>query len=148
MPGSKREVQNAKEEGVNFLWNRQPVGIEKLAGGSLGLKLVTTQLGEADEKGRRKPVVIEGSEEVLECDHVIVAFGFQTEAASWFESAGIKIDQWNRTVAPQEQKFKHQTSNPKVFAGGDLVRGADLVVRAVFEGRNAAEGILGYLGIW
>ena len=148
MPGSKREVQNAKEEGVEFLWNRQPVGIERRSDGSLGLKLVTTQLGEADEKGRRKPVVIEGSEEVLECDHVIVAFGFQTEAASWFEANGIQVDPWNRTVAPLEQKFKHQTSNPKVFAGGDQVRGADLVVRAVFEGRNAAEGILGYLGIW
>jgi len=148
MPGSKREVANAKEEGVEFQWNRQPVGIEKLADGSLGLKLVTTQLGDADANGRRKPVVIEGSDEILECDHVIVAFGFQTEAASWFESAGIKVDQWNRIVAPEAQKFKHQTSNPKVFAGGDMVRGADLVVRAIFEGRNAAEGIMEFLGVW
>ncbi len=148
MPGSKREVANAKEEGVDFLWNRQPVGIEKLADGSLGLKLVTTQMGDADANGRRKPVVIEGSEEVLACDHVIVAFGFQTEAAGWFEAAGIQVDAWNRTVAPEVQKFKHQTSNAKVFAGGDMVRGADLVVRAIYEGRNAAEGILEFLGVW
>lgn len=148
MPGSKREVQNAKEEGVEFLWNRQPVGIEKLADGSLGLKLVTTEMGEPDEKGRRKPVIVAGSEEILECDYVIIAFGFQTEAASWFEAQGIQVDAWNRTVAAAEQKFKHQTSNPKVFAGGDQVRGADLVVRAVFEGRQAAEGMLEFLGVW
>lgn len=148
MPGSKREVANAKEEGVDFLWNRQPVGVEKLADGRLGLKLVTTQLGEPDEKGRRKPVVIAGSDEVVECDHVVVAFGFQTESAPWFEAAGIKVDAWQRTVAPLEQRYKHQTSNPKVFAGGDQVRGADLVVRAIFEGRQAAEGMLEFLGVW
>ena len=148
MPGSKREVQNAKEEGVEFLWNRQPVGVEKLADGSLGLKLVTTHLGEPDEKGRRKPVVVEGSEEVVECDHVIVAFGFQTESAPWFAANGIAVDAGNRTVAPACQRFKFQTGNPKVFAGGDQVRGADLVVRAIFEGRQAAEGMLEFLGIW
>ncbi|SFN56996.1 glutamate synthase (NADPH/NADH) small chain [Formivibrio citricus] len=148
MPGSKREVANAKEEGVEFLWNRQPVGVEKLADGSLGLKLVTTQLGEPDEKGRRKPVVVEGSEEVVECDHVIVAFGFQAEAAPWFTANGIAVDTGNRTVAPACQRYKYQTGNPKVFAGGDQVRGADLVVRAVFEGRQAAEGMLEFLGVW
>jgi glutamate synthase (NADPH/NADH) small chain len=51
-------------------------------------------------------------------------------------------------VAPANGHFKHQTSNPKIFAGGDQVRGADLVVRAVFEGRQAAEGMLSYLQVW
>ncbi|SFZ75766.1 FAD-dependent oxidoreductase [Chitinimonas taiwanensis] len=147
MPGSKREVQNAKEEGVEFLWNRQPVEIVQ-RGSKLGVKLVTTQLGEPDAKGRRAPVVVAGSEEIIECDHVIVAFGFQVQPESWFAKHGISTDERGRTVARERQTYKHQTSNPKVFAGGDQVRGADLVVRAVFEGRQAAEGMLAYLGVW
>lgn len=147
MPGSRREVENAKEEGVHFLWNRQPVEIVQ-RGQSLGVKLVTTQLGEPDAKGRRAPVLVPGSEEILECDHVIIAFGFQVEPASWFAPQGINSDDRGRTIAPERQAFKHQTSNPKIFAGGDQVRGADLVVRAVFEGRQAAEGILQYLQVW
>ncbi len=147
MPGSKREVANAKEEGVEFLWNRQPVEIIQL-NGALGVKLVTTRLGEPDAKGRRSPVVVPGSEEIIECDRVIIAFGFQVKPEAWFEAHSIRVDERGRTVAAERQKFKHQTSNPKVFAGGDQVRGADLVVRAVFEGRQAAEGMLAYLGIW
>jgi glutamate synthase (NADPH/NADH) small chain len=147
MPGSKREVANAKEEGVEFLWNRQPVAIIQTANG-LGVKLVTTTLGEPDAKGRRTPVVVPGSEEIIECDRVIIAFGFQASPANWFAHHGITVDERGRTIAPEHQTFKHQTANPKVFAGGDQVRGADLVVRAVFEGRQAAEGILGYLGVY
>lgn len=148
MPGSKREVANAKEEGVEFAWNSQPVKIEKNADGSLALTLVSTQLGAPDEKGRRRPELVAGSERVIECDHVIVAFGFSTEPESWFDAQGVKTDDWGRTIAAEKQTFKHQTSNPKIFAGGDQVRGADLVVRAVYEGRNAAEGILEYIGAW
>jgi glutamate synthase (NADPH/NADH) small chain len=85
---------------------------------------------------------------VIECDHVIVAFGFSVEPESWFDAQGVKTDDWGRTIAAEKQTFKHQTSNPKIFAGGDQVRGADLVVRAVYEGRNAAEGILEYIGAW
>ncbi|QDQ27428.1 glutamate synthase small subunit [Chitinimonas arctica] len=147
MPGSKREVGNAREEGVEFLWNRQPVEIVQLAGG-LGVKLVTTTLGDADDKGRRAPIVVEGSEEIIECDHVIIAFGFQVKPEDWFEQHGIRTDERGRTLAAERQLYKHQTSNPKVFAGGDQTRGADLVVRAVFEGRQAAEGMLAYLGVW
>ncbi len=148
MPGSKREVANAKEEGVQFLWNRQPVGIQQKADGTLALTLVTTRLGEPDEKGRRRAENVPDSEEVIECDHVIIAFGFQAEAASWFDAQGIKTDDWGRTVAPANQTLKYQTANPKIFAGGDQVRGADLVVRAVYEGRQAAEGILEFVGVW
>ncbi|AXK39349.1 FAD-dependent oxidoreductase [Crenobacter cavernae] len=148
MPGSKREVANAKEEGVEFLWNRQPLGIEQAADGSLLLRLADTRLGAPDAHGRRAAEVLEGSEQVIECDHVVIAFGFQAEAADWFGHTGIKTDKRGRTVAPEKQPFKFQTSNPKVFAGGDQVRGADLVVRAVFEGRQAAEGMLEYLQIW
>src|SRR5690606_30763577 len=76
MPGSKREVANAREEGVNFLFNRQPVEI--IGNGKVeGVKVVTTQLGEPDENGRRRPVVVDGSEEILPADVVLIAFGFR-----------------------------------------------------------------------
>jgi len=146
MPGSKREVANAKEEGVEFLWNRQP--IEIVGNGKVeGIKLVTTQLGEPDERGRRRPEIMEGSEEILECDRVIVAFGFQPSPAEWFKDFSIDIDERGRVVAPANHAFKYQTSNPKIFAGGDMVRGSDLVVTAVYEGRLAAEGILDFLDV-
>ncbi|WP_137937142.1 FAD-dependent oxidoreductase [Chitinivorax sp. B] len=148
MPGSKREVENAKEEGVQFLWNRQPTGVVKLDNGSLGVQLVTTRLGAPDTRGRRSPEIVEGSDEIIECDHVIIAFGFQVEPETWFDVQGIKTDERGRTLAASRQVYKYQTSNPKVFAGGDQVRGADLVVRAVYEGRQAAEGMLAYMGLW
>lgn len=146
MPGSKREVTNAKEEGVNFLWNRQPI---EIVGGDRveGVKVVTTQLGEPDERGRRRPEPVPGSEEIIMADAVIIAFGFRPSPADWFTDAKIEIDDRGRVNASDDQIFKKQTTNPKVFAGGDMVRGSDLVVTAVFEGRQAAEGILDYLDV-
>jgi glutamate synthase (NADPH/NADH) small chain len=146
MPGSKREVANAKEEGVEFLWNRQPVeivGDDKVE----GVKVVTTELGAPDARGRRTPQVVPGSEEIIPADRVIIAFGFQPNPASWFSQFEIGCDERGRVKAPALGHYKHQTTNPKVFAGGDMVRGSDLVVTAVFEGRTAAEGILDYLGV-
>ena len=146
MPGSKREVANAKEEGVKFLWNRQPVEI--VGDGKVeGVKVVTTQLGEPDERGRRRPEPVPGSEEVIPADAVLVAFGFRPSPAPWFADFGIELDQWSRVKASGEAEFKYQTSNPKVFAGGDMVRGSDLVVTAVYEGREAAQGILEFLKV-
>jgi len=145
MPGSKREVGNAKEEGVQFLWNRQPVEI--VGNGKVeGVKLVTTELGPPDARGRRTPVVIPGSEEIIPADRVIVAFGFRPSPQPWFEQHQIAIDQGGRVIA-KGQPYTFQTANPKVFAGGDMVRGSDLVVTAVYEGREAAKGILGYLDL-
>ncbi len=145
MPGSKREVSNAKEEGVAFLWNRQPVEI--VGNGKVeGVKLVTTQLGAPDARGRRSPEVIPGSEEIVPADHVIVAFGFRPSPQPWFADHGISLDQAGRVIA-KGNTHAFQTSNPKVFAGGDMVRGSDLVVTAVYEGRQAAEGILEYLNV-
>ncbi len=146
MPGSKREVANAKEEGVKFLWNRQP--IEIVGDGKVeGVKVVTTQLGAPDERGRRRPEPIPGSEEIIPADRVLIAFGFRPSPAKWFETAGIATDERGRVVAPANNEYKYQTSNAKVFAGGDMVRGSDLVVTAIWEGRQAAEGILDYLGV-
>ena len=147
MPGSKREVANAKEENVQFSWNSQPVEIVGDNGKVTGLKIIKTQLGEPDERGRRRPEPIAGSEETIPADHVIIAFGFRPSPQDWFKDFSIDIDDRGRIKAASEQEFKHQTSNPKVFAGGDMVRGSDLVVTAVYEGRQAAEGILDYLDV-
>jgi glutamate synthase (NADPH/NADH) small chain len=148
MPGSKREVVNAREEGVKFLFNRQPIEIVGDAdGGVTGIKVVETALGEPDENGRRRPEPIAGSEQVLPADAVIIAFGFQPSPAPWFADFGIELNSWKGVVAPEEQEYKFQTTNEKIFAGGDMVRGSDLVVTAIWEGREAAEGILDYLDV-
>ncbi len=146
MPGSRREVANAKEEGVQFLWNRQPV--EVIGNGKVeGIKLVRTELGPPDARGRRSPIIVEGSEEIIACDRVIVAFGFRPSPQPWFADFGITTDAAGRVVV-HGHAYPYQTANPKVFAGGDMVRGSDLVVTAVWEGREAAKGILAYLGLW
>lgn len=148
MPGSRREVQNAREEGVEFMFNLQPLEIVTHDDGSVaGVKMIKTQLGQPDANGRRRPEPIEGSEHVLEADAVLVAFGFQPSPAPWFADFGIGLDKWDRVVAESEQTFPYQTSNDKVFAGGDMVRGSDLVVTAIAEGRGAAEGMLDYMGV-
>ncbi|MGC9456293.1 MAG: FAD-dependent oxidoreductase [Halothiobacillaceae bacterium] len=147
MPGSRREVVNAREEGAHFLFNRQPVEIVGDAGQVTGVKLVETRLGEPDARGRRRPEVIPGSESVVEADAVVIAFGFRPSPAPWFSEHGIELDPSGRVMVNQGPERAFQTSHPKIFAGGDMVRGSDLVVTAVFEGRNAAFGILDYLEV-
>jgi glutamate synthase (NADPH/NADH) small chain len=146
MPGSMREVDNAMEEGIAFLFNRQPLEIVGKAAVE-GIKLITTELGEADEQGRRQPEIVPGSEEILPADVVVIAFGFRPSPAPWFGEHNITIDDGGRVIAPERGELPFQTSNPKVFAGGDMVRGSDLVVTAIYEGRQAAEGILDYLDV-
>jgi glutamate synthase (NADPH/NADH) small chain len=147
MPGSRREVANAREEGVKFLFNRQPIEVVGEDGKVTGVKVVETHLGEPDENGRRRPEPISGSEAVLEADAVVIAFGFRPSPAPWFETLGITTDQSGRVTAPENGRYAFQTSNEKIFAGGDMVRGSDLVVTAIWEGRQAAEGILDYLDV-
>ncbi|MAY25459.1 MAG: glutamate synthase small subunit [Polycyclovorans sp.] len=148
MPGSKREVANAKEEGVKFLFNRQPVAI--VGNGKVeGVKVVETRLGAPDARGRRRPEVVEGSEQVIPADRVAIAFGFRPSPAEWLEPHGVSLHEDGRVRVHTHAKRPHkfQTANPKIFAGGDMVRGSDLVVTAVFEGREAAEAILETLGV-
>lgn len=147
MPGSRREVNNAREEGVQFLFNRQPIEIVGEHGKVTGIKVVTTQLSAADAQDRRHPEAIAGSEEILPADAVLLAFGFRPSPADWFGSAGIQLDAGGRVLAAEQQKYKFQTSHPQIFAGGDMVRGSDLVVTAIWEGRQAAEGILDFLNV-
>jgi glutamate synthase (NADPH/NADH) small chain len=148
MPGSRREVKNAREEGVVFKFNVQPIEIVSNADGEVaGVKVVSTQMGEPDENGRRRPEVIPGSEEVLPADAVLVAFGFKPSPPAWLTDIKVDTADWGGVIAAEEQTYAFQTSNPKVFAGGDMVRGSDLVVTAVWEGRQAAQGILDYLDV-
>jgi glutamate synthase (NADPH/NADH) small chain len=148
MPGSRREVQNAREEGVEFMFNLQPLGIEVNAeGAAVGVKVVTTALGAPDAKGRRSPEPVAGSEQVLDADAVIVAFGFQPSPPKWLADQGVALDSKGRVVAAEDSLFPLQTSQQKIFAGGDMVRGSDLVVTAIAQGRKAAEGILDYLAV-
>ncbi len=144
MPGSRREVQNAKEEGVVFDFNIQPIDIlgnEKVE----GVKVVQTELGEPDQNGRRVPIPIKGSEKIYDADVVIVAFGFRASPAEWFNDFDIQTRKNGLVIAEENQKYKFQTSNEKVFSGGDMVRGSDLVVTAIWEGREAAKSIIKYV---
>jgi glutamate synthase (NADPH/NADH) small chain len=147
MPGSRREVQNAMEEGVEFLYNRQPIEVVEYFGQACGVKMVQTELGEPGADGRRRPEPIPGSEEVMEADAVIIAFGFQPSPPEWLGEVSVQTNDWDGVIAEEFQPLKFQTTNPKIFAGGDMVRGSDLVVTAIWEGRQAAEGILDYLNI-
>ncbi|MBB3230063.1 FAD-dependent oxidoreductase [Halomonas stenophila] len=146
MPGSRKEVANAREEGVEFLFNRQPVAVVG-EDGVEGVKVVRTRLGEPDENGRQRPEVVPGSEEVVPADAVVIAFGFQPSPAPWFETVGIEVDERGRVRAPEHGAHAFQTTHEKIFAGGDMVRGSDLVVTAVYEGRQAGEGILDFLDV-
>ena len=144
MPGSRREVKNAKEEGVIFNFNIQPIDIlgnKKVE----GIKTVQTILGEPDHNGRRIPIPIPDSEKIYDADVVIIAFGFRASPAEWFDEFDIKIKKDGLVIAEENQEFKFQTTNKKVFSGGDMVRGSDLVVTAIWEGREAGKSIIKYI---
>jgi glutamate synthase (NADPH/NADH) small chain len=146
MPGSRRDYRNSREEGCEFLFNRQPVeivGADKVE----AVKVVETRLGSPGPRGRRVPEPVPGSEQLIEADAVIVAFGFQPDPPDWFASLGIKLHPDGRVRVSSDPRRPFQTTHEKVFAGGDMVRGSDLVVTAVFEGREAARGILDYLDV-
>ena len=146
MPGSRREVKNSKEEGVEFLFNLQPlhiVGDDTVS----GVRVSETRLGPVGEDGRQRPENIPGTEQLLPADAVIIAFGFGASPADWFSDFDINLLPNGRVKAISDGRMPFQTTNPKVFAGGDMVRGADLVVTAVFEGREAASGIARFLNV-
>jgi glutamate synthase (NADPH/NADH) small chain len=143
MPGSRREYLNATEEGARFMFLTNPIA---LAGGENGsvsaARCVQMELGEPDTKGRRKPQPVPGSEFDVPVDVVLVAFGFDpVPIFAAGNSDNIEVNSWGGVVVNADQ----MTSVAGIFAGGDLVRGPDLVVRAVRDGRKAAAGIHEYL---
>jgi glutamate synthase (NADPH/NADH) small chain len=142
MPGSMREVRHAEEEGVEFVWQAAPEAF--LGDGAVsGVRMVRMRLGAPDASGRQRPEPVEGSHVTLEADLVIKALGFDPEdLPALFDQPELTVTRWG-TVRIDWQTM--MTPMAGVFAGGDIVRGASLVVWAVRDGRDAAEGIHHYL---
>ena len=138
MPGSKKEVVNAKEEGVEYIFNVSPNKIIKEGDLAVGIEVLKTGLSEADESGRQRVSIIEGSEYIEEADVIIFALGFSPEAPAFLNDAKVETNSWGGI----EINDKCQTSNPKFYAGGDCKRGAHLAVTAALDGREAAAEIV------
>ncbi|MGH1458385.1 MAG: NAD(P)-dependent oxidoreductase [Paracoccaceae bacterium] len=141
MPGSQREVQNAEEEGVEFVWLAAPKGF---AGDPVsGVMVQKMRLGAPDASGRQSPEVIEGADYVEEADLVVKALGFEPEdiPALW-DTPELEVTRWGTIKAAFTSGA---TSLEGVYAVGDIVRGASLVVWAIKDGRDSAEAILTYL---
>ncbi len=142
MPGSQREVANAEEEGVEFVWLSAPRGF--VAGNGVeGVTVQKMRLGAPDASGRRSPEVIPGADYVEPAELVIKALGFEPEALpKLWGVEGLDVTRWGTVKA---HFATHATSLPGVYAAGDIVRGASLVVWAIRDGREAADAILAYL---
>ena len=142
MPGSAREVLNAEEEGVEFIWLSSPKefsGTNKVE----TVKASKMKLGEPDESGRRKPIEEKNSDFEIKADLVIKALGFDPEnLPELFDENSLQVSRWGTIKADFDTM---ETSIPGVFAAGDIIRGASLVVWAIKDGRDAAENIDKYL---
>ena len=142
MPGSAREVANAEEEGVEFVWLSSPkkfIGTNKVE----GLNVDKIKLGEPDDSGRRKPEIQKNSEFNIKADIVIKALGFDPEnLPKLFGSNDLKVTKWGTIKADFDTM---ETNLSGVFAAGDIIRGASLVVWAIKDGRDAALSIKKFL---
>ena len=142
MPGSAREVSNAEEEGVEFIWLSSPkkfIGENKIE----NIIVDKIKLGEPDDSGRRTPEIQKNSEFAIKTDMAIKALGFNPEnIPKLFNSENLKVTQWGTLKADLDTM---ETNLPGVFAAGDIVRGASLVVWAIKDGRDAANSIKKYL---
>ena len=142
MPGSAREVENAEEEGVEFVWLSSP---KEFKGKNKVEKILVDkiELGEPDETGRRKPKIKDGSQYEINADMVIKSLGFDPEdLPNLFGNPNLKVTQWGTIKADFDTL---QTNLDGVFAAGDIVRGASLVVWAIKDGRDASLSIKKYL---
>ncbi|QDL90793.1 NAD(P)-dependent oxidoreductase [Paroceanicella profunda] len=139
MPGSQRETQNAEEEGVEFVWLAAPRGFTG-QGSVSGVRVAKMRLGSPDASGRRSPEEIPGADYTEDAELVVKALGFEPEdLPKLWGTAGLETTRWGTIKADFRT---HQTSLEGVFAVGDIVRGASLVVWAIRDGREAAESIL------
>lgn len=139
MPGSRREVSNAEEEGVEFVWLSAPKGFLGHAEVA-GVKVARMRLGRPDASGRRSPEPIAGADSTEPADLAIKALGFEPEdlPAAW-DTPELEVTGWGTL----KSGFRtHETSLPGVYAAGDIVRGASLVVWAIRDGREAADAML------
>jgi len=142
MGGREEERRHAREEGVRFLYKTVPVRFVANEEGRLhAVRFQRVELGEPDGSGRRRPEPVIGSEFELQADTAVVAIGYKVEKLLFQTTQGLEASEWD-TVAADEAG---RTSRPGVFAAGDSVRGADLVVTALADARRAAEAIDRYL---
>ena len=140
MPGSQREVQNAEEEGVVFDWLRAPKGFTTDGDAVAGVMVQQMRLGQPDATGRQAPELIEGADYVEEADLVIKALGFEPEALpTLWGQPELEVTRWGTVKA---EFTTGKTAMDGVYAVGDIVRGASLVVWAIRDGRDCAEAIL------
>ena len=143
MPARKEEIHHAKEEGVQFQLLTNPIEyIGDEEGWVTGVKCIRMELGEPDASGRRSPVVIPGSEFVLEVDAVVVAVGTMANPIVSATTPGLETNRWGYIVTKGESG---ETTRQGVYAGGDIVTGAATVILAMGAGRKAAEAIHEYL---
>jgi len=142
MPGSQREVKHAMNEGVQFEFNTLPMALVHEDRRLVGLDVVRTRLV-ASEDGRARPEVIPGSEQRLPATALIFAFGYRASPPDWLQALGVDVDAAGLVAI--DPALPGQTSNPAVFAAGDMVRGSDLVVTAIADARQAALSIVQYL---
>ena len=148
LPARKEEVEHAEEEGVEFKLHHNPVEIlgyhnpddkrDPMNGFVTGIKCVRMELGEPDERGRRRPVEIPNSEFVLDVDCVIMAIGTSPNPLIKSTTEGLDTKEWGGIIAEEETGL---TSRENVYAGGDAVTGAATVILAMGAGKNAAEAI-------
>ncbi|SHO80788.1 Glutamate synthase [NADPH] small chain [hydrothermal vent metagenome] len=138
MPGSQKEYINAKEEGVEFKFYTSPKSLKMKNGKIDKIKVIKTKLGTPDATGRAKVEEIEGSDYKIDADIVIFALGFDTIKYPFLVDNKIELDKWNGIKVDEN----YETSLKGVYAGGDCHRGADLVVTAVYDGREAAKSII------
>jgi len=138
MPGSKKEYINAKEEGALFEFHASPKGLITNDNNEvIAVEMVRTKLGAAGADGRQRVEEIAGSDFTVEADVVIFALGFDTVEYPFLASNGIETDKWGGIIV--DDSF--ETTTPGIYAGGDCHRGADLVVTAVRDAREAAKAI-------
>ncbi|ABB44453.1 glutamate synthase (NADPH) small subunit [Sulfurimonas denitrificans DSM 1251] len=140
MPGSQKEYKNAMEEGVDFSFFTSPKEIilnDK--GNAIAIEMIKTTLGVKDENGRQKIEEIRGSEFRVNADVFIMSLGFDPEVPSFLAENGIETNKWGGIIINEET---HETSTAGIYAGGDCYRGADLVVSAAYDGREAARSML------
>ena len=143
MPGSQRETQNAEEEGVEFVWLSAPKGFTSDDGKVEGVMVQKMRLGAPDATGRQMPELIEGSDYIEGADLVVQALGFEPEdIPTLWGVPELEVTRWGTIKA---EFTTGQTTLDGVFAAGDIVRGASLVVWAIKDGRDAAEAILEYI---
>ncbi len=139
MPGSKKEYKNSVEEGADFVFNAAPKAVVlNEQGEAIGVEFVKTRLTTADESGRQRVEEIKGSEFTIEADMIIMALGFNPQTPQFLAENGIETNSWGGIVVNDH----FETSTAGIFSGGDCYRGADLVVRAAYDGREAAKAMI------